>query len=213
MELWYEWEENNDERLYFDDSDRFEEDSLCSCGSDPESLYGNWGGWKRSSQSGVQEDLEPCEGKVESLIEVCARTVAKHLPFETVERIYPQIPEQLQLRIGFWSFPPFEEDIRLYSCLANGSPDKFNEGEQLLKVQAVKDALQIGEYKGCYASWTNAEISMLTSVWTSKLWIFLFMRTMRTMRTSNPPSLPLNDQSLHSSPKKNAPTHHLPPVA
>lgn len=145
MELWFEWEGNNEEHLSFDDSDRFEEDSLCSWVSEPESICGNWRGWKRNSQNGVQFDWDFSEEKVETLIEICARTVAKHLPFETVERTCPEIPEQLQLRIAFWSFPPFEEDIRLYSCLANGSPDKFLEGEQLLKVQAVKDALQIGK--------------------------------------------------------------------
>lgn len=31
----------------FDDSDRFEEDSLCSWSSEPESLCNNWRGWKR----------------------------------------------------------------------------------------------------------------------------------------------------------------------
>lgn len=34
---------------------------------------------------------------------------------------------------------------RLYSCLANGSPDEFQRGEQLYRVRAVKDPLQIGE--------------------------------------------------------------------
>ncbi|XP_015771685.1 PREDICTED: zinc finger SWIM domain-containing protein 8-like isoform X2 [Acropora digitifera] len=144
MELWYQWEENTEERLSFDDSDRFEEDSLCSWASEPESLCNNWRGWKRNSQTAVEMNSELGESKFDSLMEICARTVAKHLPFEAVERAYPQIPEQLQLRIAFWSFPPFEEDVRLYSCLANGSPDKFNEGEKLLNVQAVKDALQIG---------------------------------------------------------------------
>ena len=33
--------------MSFDDSDRFEEDSLCSWGSEPESLCNNWRGWKR----------------------------------------------------------------------------------------------------------------------------------------------------------------------
>lgn len=144
MELWFEWEENNEEHLSFDDSDRFEEDSLCSWVSEPESLCGNWRGWKRNSQNGVQFGSDLGEATVETLIEICARTVAEHFPFETVECKFPQIPEQLQQRIAFWSFPLFEEDIRLYSCLANGSPDKFLEGEQLLKVQAVKDVLQIG---------------------------------------------------------------------
>lgn len=40
-----EW--NEDDRYTFDDSDRFEEDSLCSWSSEPESLCNNWRGWKR----------------------------------------------------------------------------------------------------------------------------------------------------------------------
>lgn len=35
------------DRFSFDDSDRFEEDSLCSWSSEPESLCNNWRGWKR----------------------------------------------------------------------------------------------------------------------------------------------------------------------
>lgn len=35
------------DRYSFDDSDRFEEDSLCSWSSEPESLCNNWRGWKR----------------------------------------------------------------------------------------------------------------------------------------------------------------------
>ncbi|KAJ8359479.1 hypothetical protein SKAU_G00160040 [Synaphobranchus kaupii] len=67
-----------------------------------------------------------------------------HIPFEVVEKVYPPVPEQLQLRIAYWSFPENEEDIRLYSCLANGSPDEFQRGEQLYRMRAVKDPLQIG---------------------------------------------------------------------
>lgn len=40
-----EWEEND--RFSFDDSDRFEEDSLCSFSSEHESLCNNWRGWRR----------------------------------------------------------------------------------------------------------------------------------------------------------------------
>lgn len=40
-----EWEETD--RYSFDDSDRFEEDSLCSWSSEPESLCNNWRGWRR----------------------------------------------------------------------------------------------------------------------------------------------------------------------
>lgn len=79
-----------------------------------------------------------------SLTEFAARCVASYIPFELVEHVYPPVPEQLQLRIAFWSFPDNEEDIRLYSCLANSSAEEFNRGEQLFKNNAVKDTLQIG---------------------------------------------------------------------
>ena len=52
--------------------------------------------------------------------------------------------EQLQLRIAFWSFPEAEEDIRLYSCLANGSGEEFRLAEKLVEARAVKEPLQIG---------------------------------------------------------------------
>jgi len=35
------------DRFSFDDSIRFEEDSLCSWSSEPESLCNNWRGWKK----------------------------------------------------------------------------------------------------------------------------------------------------------------------
>ncbi|KAF5300151.1 hypothetical protein FQR65_LT09242 [Abscondita terminalis] len=81
---------------------------------------------------------------VPSLTELAAKCVASHIPFELVERVYPPVPEQLQLRIAFWSFPDNEEDIRLYSCLANGSADEFARGESLYRSHSVKDPLQIG---------------------------------------------------------------------
>jgi hypothetical protein len=72
--------------------------------------------------------------------------VAASIPFELVEQYPEPVPEQLQLRIAFWSFPEQEEDIRLYSCLANGSADEFLKGEHMLKIKAVKDPLQIGKF-------------------------------------------------------------------
>lgn len=147
MDLWFEWrEDNNEERFSFEDSDRFEEDSLVSWNSEPESICANWRGWKPSSQNQTGANLvTENESKVDSLIEICAKTVANSIPFEAVEHSYPQIPEQIQLRIAFWSFPRVEDDIRLYCCLANGSPDEFQKGEHLVKAKAVRDALQIGK--------------------------------------------------------------------
>jgi len=45
-------------------------------------------------------------------VELTAQAVARHIPFEVVEHFQPPVPEQLQLRIAFWSFPENEEDIR-----------------------------------------------------------------------------------------------------
>ena len=50
-----EWDASPEPDHYsFDDSERFEEDSLCSWLSEPESLCNNWRGWKR--QGGAQVD-------------------------------------------------------------------------------------------------------------------------------------------------------------
>lgn len=52
-----------------------------------------------------------------SLVELTAQTVACNIPFEVVEKFFPPIPEQLQLRIVLWSFPENEEDIRYANFL------------------------------------------------------------------------------------------------
>uniref|UniRef100_A0A8B9JV90 Zinc finger, SWIM-type containing 8 n=1 Tax=Astyanax mexicanus TaxID=7994 RepID=A0A8B9JV90_ASTMX len=143
MELMFaEWEDG--ERFSFEDSDRFEEDSLCSFISEAESLCQNWRGWRKQSAGPNSPTTGGSDGQVIPLVELSAKQVAFHIPFEVVEKVYPPVPEQLQLRIAYWSFPENEEDIRLYSCLANGSPDEFQRGEQLYRVRAVKDPLQIG---------------------------------------------------------------------
>lgn len=143
MELMFaEWEDG--ERFSFEDSDRFEEDSLCSFISEAESLCQNWRGWRKQSAGPNSPTVKIKDGQVIPLVELSAKQVAFHIPFEVVEKVYPPVPEQLQLRIAYWSFPENEEDIRLYSCLANGSPEEFQRGDQLYRVRAVKDPLQIG---------------------------------------------------------------------
>lgn len=52
------------------------------------------------------------DDRVMPLVELAAQAVACNIPFEEVERFAQPIPEQLQLRIAFWSFPENEEDIR-----------------------------------------------------------------------------------------------------
>ncbi|VDK54690.1 unnamed protein product, partial [Anisakis simplex] len=54
------------------------------------------------------------------------------------------IPDKFFLSIVRWCFPESEEDIRLYSCLANGNADEFGRGEYLYESDAVHDVFQIG---------------------------------------------------------------------
>ena len=54
MDLMFDWD-NEGDRYSFEDSERFEEDSLCSWISEPESLCNNWRGWKR--QNGGQSTI------------------------------------------------------------------------------------------------------------------------------------------------------------
>ena len=48
MDFMFDWDGEGD-RFSFEDSDRFEEDSLCSWISEPESLCNNWRGWRRQN--------------------------------------------------------------------------------------------------------------------------------------------------------------------
>lgn len=78
------------------------------------------------------------------LVELTAQCIALFVPYELVEQLYPPVPEELQLRIAFWSFPESEDDIRLYSCLANSNSDEFLRGHNLYALKAIKDSIQIG---------------------------------------------------------------------
>ncbi|XP_014261902.1 zinc finger SWIM domain-containing protein 8-like [Cimex lectularius] len=141
------WSQEENDTFSFEDSDRFEEDSLCSWSTEPESTCNNWRGWKRPTVANTVyygKKASNDSSKITPLCELAARCVASHIPFELVEHFYPPVPEQLQLRIAYWSFPDNEEDIRLYSCLANSSAEEFQRGENLFKSRAVKDPLQIG---------------------------------------------------------------------
>lgn len=83
-------------------------------------------------------------GSVLRLTELAARCVAMHIPFEMVEKFQPPVPEELQQRITFWSFPEWDDDICLYTCLANSNDDEFLRGEILFENENVFDVIQIG---------------------------------------------------------------------
>lgn len=88
----------------------------------------------------------------ESLLDICAREVASAIPFQTIEERYNRIPEPVQERIVFWSFPRNEREICMYSSMSRipASEDEyrtspFYRGIKLLEQNSVRNVLQVGE--------------------------------------------------------------------
>ncbi|XP_050186005.1 zinc finger SWIM domain-containing protein 6 isoform X2 [Myiozetetes cayanensis] len=59
----------------------------------------------------------------ESLLDIAARKVAEKWPFQRVEERFERIPEPVQRRIVFWSFPRSEREICMYSSFNTGAED------------------------------------------------------------------------------------------
>lgn len=95
----------------------------------------------------------------ETLLDICAKMVAEHIPFQRIEERYDRIPEPVQERIVFWAFPRNERDICMYSSMSRvpassdefvGSP--FYRGIKLLECGCVRDVLQVGEFENDFNS-------------------------------------------------------------
>ncbi|KRZ17819.1 Zinc finger SWIM domain-containing protein 8 [Trichinella zimbabwensis] len=150
------FDEYDQEDASWQDSERFEDDSLCSWSTRPPSScynYRSWSGRLFTDEFSVEESrtLFPnlrISGEkmsnVLSLVELSAKAVAKHIPFEMVENFKPPVPEQLQQRIAFWSFPENSSDIRTYACLSNGRYDEFAKGISLYDMNCIRSPMQIG---------------------------------------------------------------------
>lgn len=85
-----------------------------------------------------------------SLLDITAKIVAANIPFQRIEERYERIPEPVQRRVVFWSFPRDERDICMYSSLARAPPDDhrslaFCRGLKLLDAGCVDNVLQVGE--------------------------------------------------------------------
>lgn len=89
---------------------------------------------------------------VESLLDICAKIVAEHIPFQRIEERYSRIPEPVQRRIIYWSFPRHEADIRMYSCFSSVGSDQqslpFYRGLRLVESGMVEGVLQVGKSLG-----------------------------------------------------------------
>ncbi|XP_059621157.1 uncharacterized protein LOC132264845 [Phlebotomus argentipes] len=88
----------------------------------------------------------------DTLLDITARRVAEAEPFQRIEERYDRIPEPVQRRIIFWSFPRNERDICMYSSLSRvsllNSGDSqslsFCKGLKLLESGCVENVLQVG---------------------------------------------------------------------
>ena len=100
-----------------------------------------------------RDNLKRGNKSPDSLLDICAKIVAENIPFQRVEQRFDRIPEPVQSRIVYWSFPRNERDICMYSSFAhptkeNGENQKlpFHQGVKLLDDGAVGSVLQIGEF-------------------------------------------------------------------
>lgn len=86
-----------------------------------------------------------------TLLDITAKIVAAAIPFQRIEERYERIPEPVQRRVVYWSFPRDERDICMYSSLARAPPDDhrniaFCRGLKLLEAGCVENVLQVGEF-------------------------------------------------------------------
>uniref|UniRef100_A0A669P931 Zinc finger SWIM-type containing 5 n=1 Tax=Phasianus colchicus TaxID=9054 RepID=A0A669P931_PHACC len=80
----------------------------------------------------------------ESLLDAAAKRVAGSWAFERVEGRFQRIPEPVQRRIVYWSFPRSERQICMYSSFQPGRGLPFRRGIRLLESGAVDNVLQVG---------------------------------------------------------------------
>jgi len=86
----------------------------------------------------------------ETLLDLAAKIVAENIAFQRIEERYERIPEPVQRRIIYWSFPRNERDICMYSSLSSectgcGDHQKlpFYKGLRLYEQGCVDNVLQV----------------------------------------------------------------------
>ncbi|XP_031433018.1 zinc finger SWIM domain-containing protein 6 isoform X2 [Clupea harengus] len=109
-------------------------------------------GGSGTGQGGSSKTQSP-----ESLLDIAARKVAEKWPFQRVEERFERIPEPVQRRIVYWSFPRSEREICMYSSFNTGGDETtasgensdetrlpFRRGIALLESGCVDNVLQVG---------------------------------------------------------------------
>ena len=88
----------------------------------------------------------------DSLLDSCARQVASTIPFQRIEERYNRIPEPVQERICYWSFPRKEFEICMYSSMSqvplrqdDMKNTTFGQGTKLVEQGCVHNVVQVGK--------------------------------------------------------------------
>ncbi|XP_044029155.1 zinc finger SWIM domain-containing protein 6 [Siniperca chuatsi] len=126
-------------------------------------------GFSATCRQGQRAAGAPCGGSAstqgessktqspETLLDIAARKVAEKWPFQRVEERFERIPEPVQRRIVYWSFPRSEREICMYSSFNTGGEEigssgessdetrlPFRRGIALLESGCVDNVLQVG---------------------------------------------------------------------
>ncbi|CAD5218763.1 unnamed protein product [Bursaphelenchus okinawaensis] len=151
------------DRVSFEDSERFEDDSISSFQSENESLNQKWSEWNLSGSDlpgpstsnrrrGFRRGMT-----IPSLREICAKKVATSLTFEEIETVYQSlhrntVPFPILKQVYEFCFPAHPENIKTYSFITNGSTQNFEAGYKLFNGNAVYNVFQIGYHISAHVS-------------------------------------------------------------
>lgn len=88
----------------------------------------------------------------ESLLTLASKFVGEKIPFQLIEERFNRIPEPVQKRVIFHSFPRCEKDIYMYSSFTHDNSNilPFQKGVQIVEHGGlVNNVLQIGKFVKC----------------------------------------------------------------
>uniref|UniRef100_A0A8D3DTT1 SWIM-type domain-containing protein n=1 Tax=Scophthalmus maximus TaxID=52904 RepID=A0A8D3DTT1_SCOMX len=129
----------------------------CRPGYSSTCRQGQRAAWAPCGVSGATQGESSKTQSPETLLDTAARRVAEKWPFQRVEERFERIPEPVQRRIVYWSFPRSEQEICMYSSFNAGGEEIASSGESgddtrlpfrrgigLLESGCVDNVLQVG---------------------------------------------------------------------